>query len=281
MKIAVVGANGFVGSHVLAAIRARQHACIAVDLHPPTDALRPLAERWIQMDIHYPPAALFDVIGRPDACIHLAWSGLGNYKSSHHFERELPGQYRFLRTLIREGLPALVASGTCLEYGMKTGALNEEMDTAPTTAYGFAKDALRRQLTFLRADVPFAFTWARLFYVYGEGQSAKSLWPLLGQAVVRGDKCFPMSEGKQVRDYLPIETAAGHLVSLAEGLADIGLVNICSGRPMTLRTVVENWIRENQWPIMPEYGRFPYLDYEPMAFWGDVRKFTRWIERFG
>ena len=39
----------------------------------------------------------FERIGRPDVLIHLAWGGLPNYRSLHHFEGELPAQYRFLR----------------------------------------------------------------------------------------------------------------------------------------------------------------------------------------
>lgn len=272
MNIAVTGANGFIGRHVLAALRARGQSCTAVDLHPPPDTLRPLADRWVQLDIHHPPAPLYEALGRPGVCIHLVWSGLDNYRSLHHFERELPGQYRFLSTLIREGLPALVVSGTCLEYGMKTGELNEEMETAPATAYGFAKDALRRQLQFLRGQTPYALTWGRLFYVFGEGQSSRSLWPQLRQAVARGDARFPMSGGLQVRDYLPIETVADYLVSLAQQAKDVGTVNICSGQPVTVRELVTTWISANGWSIEPEYGRFPYPDYEPMAFWGSAAK---------
>jgi len=94
--------------------------------------------------------------------------------------------------------------------------------------------------------------------------------------VARGDARFPMSGGLQVRDYLPIETVADHLVSLAQQAKDVGTVNICSGQPVTVRELVTTWISANGWSIEPEYGRFPYPDYEPMAFWGNAAKLAAW-----
>jgi dTDP-6-deoxy-L-talose 4-dehydrogenase (NAD+) len=39
-----------------------------------------------------------------------------------------------------------------------------------------------------------------------------------------------------------------------------------------VRRLVEQWIERNGWSIDLELGRYPYPDYEPMAFWGDRRK---------
>jgi len=278
MKIAVIGANGFIGRHVLSALNKRNIPCVAVDLLPPDETTMSLTQEWRQMDIHNPPVNLFEQTGCPDACIHLAWKGLGNYKSLHHFESELPAHFRLLSTLVRQGLHSLVVTGTCFEYGMRSGELCETMEAQPTNAYGFSKAALCRQLQFLREVTPYAFTWCRLFYLFGEGQSQRSLWGQLRQAVNRGDTRFPMSGGEQLRDYLPVEIVAEHLVSLAVAQADIGTVNICSGHPVSVRSLVEQWIASNGWQIKPELGCYPYPDYEPMAFWGSAAKLTNWLQ---
>ncbi|MDA8230317.1 MAG: hypothetical protein M0006_03170 [Magnetospirillum sp.] len=81
-----------------------------------------------------------------------------------------------------------------------------------------------------------------------------------------------MSGGEQLRDYLPVTEAARHLADLAMARADIGIVNICSGRPVSVRRLVEGWIAEKGWTITPNFGHYPYPDHEPMAFWGDGRK---------
>lgn len=278
-KIAVTGASGFVGRHVLAEL-ARRDLSATVLLRPAS----PVPE-WVQrhrvvrLDIAdangNANASAFELTGRPDVLIHLAWGGLPNYKSLHHFEQELPAQYRFLKAMTGAGLRHLVVSGTCFEYGMQSGPLSEDLAAAPSNPYGLAKDMLRRQLRYLQSEQPFTLTWARLFYLHGEGQAPNSLLPLLQRAVERGDTTFPMSGGEQLRDYLSAAEVAQHLVTLALARSDCGIVNVCSGKPVSVRALVESWIAQNGWSITPALGRFPYPDHEPMAFWGDNQKLLR------
>ena len=174
--------------------------------------------------------------------------------------------------MVESGLQTLVVAGTCFEYGMQSGSLSEGLPMLPTTPYGFAKNALRCQLEYLKANRPFQLGWARLFYLYGEGQAESSLLPQLRGAVERGEQLFNMSGGEQLRDYLPVTTAARHLVSLALAEKDIGIVNVCSGIPISVRKLVEGWIKESGWSIKLNLGHYPYPDYEPIAFWGDSQK---------
>ena len=278
MNVAVTGASGFIGRHVLIELERRSVVGTMV-LRPSSDATLSLAKHTVaRMDLQNPPPNAFEMIGSPDALIHLAWDGLPNYRSRHHFEQELPAQYRFLRGLVESGLKNLVVAGTCFEYGMQSGPLREDMETRPTNPYGFAKDALRRQIEYLKSDQSFTLTWARLFYLYGDEQAENSLLPQLKGAVARGDKVFNMSGGEQLRDYLPVTEAAKCLVSLAMGNRDNGIVNICSGKPISVRKLVEDWIKENDWPIKLNLGHYPYPDYEPMAFWGERQKLDRCLE---
>jgi dTDP-6-deoxy-L-talose 4-dehydrogenase (NAD+) len=71
---------------------------------------------------------------------------------------------------------------------------------------------------------------------------------------------------------LPVEDAAGALVRLACLGRDNGVVNVCSGTPITVAQLVRGWIEANGWSIRLNLGYYPYPDYEPMAFWGDCRK---------
>lgn len=271
MRIAITGATGFIGRAVLVELSRRDIAAVACS-RSGIDALPGAGHRAIALDIHEAPADVYERLGRPETVIHLAWSGLPNYRSLHHVDSELPAQYRFLSGLVESGLQSLVVAGTCFEYGMQSGPLGEDLPTRPENPYGFAKDALRRELEFLKASRPFALTWARLFYLYGEGQAGTSLLPQLRQAVARGEKAFNMSGGEQLRDYLAVEEAARLLVSLAVAGCDAGAVNVCSGRPVSVRRLVEGWIRDNGWTIDLNLGHFPYPDYEPMAFWGERHK---------
>ena len=272
MKVAVTGATGFIGRHVLAELEARSVETIALARLATAKPMEHASSRVVQLDLHDAPSNAFELMGRPDVLIHLAWSGLPNYKSLHHFEQELPAQYRFLKSLVESGLQNIVVAGTCFEYGMRSGALSEDVTPHPSNPYGFAKDALRCQLEYLKSALPFDLTWARLFYLYGEGQAESSLLPQLRQAAERGDPVFNMSGGEQLRDYLPVTEVARSLVSLALAKKDMGVVNVCSGTPISVRKLVEDLIKKNGWSITLNLGHYPYPDYEPMAFWGDRRK---------
>lgn len=269
MKVVVTGASGFVGQHVLTDLL--RHGLEVVAVTREANRLAGLSEavRIMEMDISHPPTNCFEQMGRPDILIHLAWDGLPNYKSLHHFETELATQYHFLKLMLDGGLPSLLVTGTCFEYGMQSGPLVADMPTKPNNPYGYAKDALRKQLEFLKAQTQFNFTWARLFYMYGEGQPSTSLYPRLKEAVFNGDKIFNMSGGEQLRDYLPVEEIAPKIVQLALSQRDIGVINICSGKPISVRSLVEQWLNENGWEIELNLGYYPYPDYEPMAFWGN------------
>ena len=278
MKIAVTGASGFIGRHVLAILARQAVEVTALVRSSPTSQATLSAANIIQLDVQNPPPDAYEYIGSPDVLIHLAWNGLNDYKSLLHYEHELQNHYRLLKDLIEAGLPSLIVSGTCFEYGMQSGPLQEGMETRPHTPYGFAKDSLRIQLQFLKQYANFDLAWARLFYLYGEGQDETSLYPQLQHAVARGDDTFNMSGGEQLRDYLPVEAAADILVTLALVKQDIGIINVCSGRPISVRKLVEGWIKANGWQIRLNMGHYSYTDYEPMAFWGDSSKL---IEHMG
>jgi len=270
MKVAVTGVSGFVGRHVLTELKKHEADIVAIT----RDAAR-LNEhdgsvRVVEMDIANPTPDSYERLGKPDVLIHLAWDGLPNYKSLHHFETELPRQYQFLKSMVDSGLSSMLVTGTCFEYGMQSGALSATMPTKPTNPYGYAKDALRQQLEYLKQTKPFNLTWGRLFYMYGEGQPNTSLYPKLKEAVLRGDKVFNMSGGEQLRDYLPVEEVARQIVQLALAQRNIGAVNICSAQPISVRRLVEQWLAENNWEIELNLGHYPYPDYEPMAFWGEA-----------
>ena len=141
-------------------------------------------------------------LGRPDALIHLAWGGLPNYQSLHHYEQELPAHYRLLKDLVGDGLTNLVVAGTCFEYGMQSGPLGETMAAVPANPYALAKDTLRQQLQLLQRELPFALTWARLFYLHGEGQAQTALLPQLRQ-VGRRRRAAVRDVGRRAAARLP------------------------------------------------------------------------------
>ena len=270
MRVAVTGASGFVGRHVVEKLLA-QGADVVAAIHATSLAERP-GLRQVALDLSEPPADPFTHLHCPDALVHLAWGGLPHYRASHHLDTELPLQRAFLRACLSSGLRRLVVAGTCLEYGMAEGERAETDATAPVTAYAQAKlqllDALRADCEAHDTDL----TWLRLFYVYGDGQAPTSLRSQLQAAVRAGASTFAMSPGDQLRDFLPIDSAADHIARIAMHAPDAGIVNICSGRPIEVHAIVRKWLQSWGADIHLDRGVHSYPDYEPFAFWGSVRK---------
>ena len=275
MKVAVTGATGFLGGYVIEELAGRGHEIVAVVRDPGRLSGTVASKcRTVQLDLSQRIEGTFQRLGSPEALLNLAWGGLPAYRSLHHFEQELPAAYRFIAGLANQGLAQVLVTGTCFEYGMRSGPLDEAMDVHPTLPYAYAKNALRRQLEFLSVG-RFAFTWTRLFYLYGEGQAAGSLLPQLQRALAESQTKFPMSGGEQLRDFIHVREAARVLVELLEQRRGLGVVNVCSGRPTSVRSFVERWLDENGCAIELELGKYPYPDYEPMAFWGSREKLDR------
>lgn len=275
LSLVVTGATGFIGAHVVASALARGHRVMAVG----RDAAKAAAADWSgraefrSLDLHDPGLDAGALVAGADAMLHLAWPGLKNFRDSRHVTRWLPADARFLSAALEGGLPRLLVAGTCLEYGLQSGCLGENAPTDPSLAYPIAKDALRRFL-FLRPAAP--VQWARLFYLHGRGQSPNSLLAQLDAAIEAGDESFPMSGGAQLRDYLAVETVAERLVRLVE-TPSRGVFNLCSGEPISVRALVERRLAERGATLRLDLGRYPYPDYEPMAFWGDGAKLARAI----
>jgi len=270
VNVVVTGATGFLGRHVVKALTDRGHSVIAVARNAErVEALAwPSSIRFLQCDVHQPTLDVRNMWGPADVVMHLAWPGLPNYTNLTHFEQTLFADCRFLKTVVTSGYEHLLVTGTCFEYGMQSGPLDEGMETKPSNPYGLAKDTLRKFLEALRLTHPFTLQWARLFYIFGPGQNPNSLLVQLERALERGDEEFPMSGGEQLRDFLPAEQAAADLVRLIEHPECDGIINICSGKPVSVRSFVEGFLASKGKQIRLKLGHYPYPVHEPMAFWG-------------
>ncbi|MBT8763357.1 NAD(P)-dependent oxidoreductase [Desulfohalobiaceae bacterium Ax17] len=281
MKIVVTGATGFVGRHLVPELLAHGHSVLAVAKDMERGKSMPWFEQveFISMDLHDPLLEPESFLRVPDALVHLAWPGLPNYKDLFHYEQNLPAAYRFIKKMVAAGVQQVLVTGTCFEYGMQSGPLSEDLPTLPETSYGLAKDTLRKFLQELQKDYPFTLQWVRLFYMYGEGQNPNSLLAQLAHAIEQGHEVFNMSSGEQLRDYLPVEEVVRRLALLVEEPDINGIINCCSGKPISVRRLVEESVKKRKSSIRLNLGYYPYPDYEPMAFWGDAPKLNTLLEK--
>jgi dTDP-6-deoxy-L-talose 4-dehydrogenase (NAD+) len=279
VKIIVTGATGFVGRHVVAALLSRGHEVTGVARNGPDAAALPWRDctGFIACDLHDSAIDPATLLGVPDVLVHLAWPGLPNYGDLFHFERNLPADYRFIKRMVAAGTRHVLVTGTCFEYGMQSGPLSEDAPALPGNAYGVAKNTLWLFLRALQAQQPFVLQWARLFYLHGPGQNAGSVLAQLDRAIDAGERRFNMSGGEQLRDYLPVQEAAGVLAAVIERREFSGIINCCSGRPVSIRSLVEQRIKQRAADIALNLGHVPYPDGEPFAFWGSRQRLDQLI----
>ncbi|MBN8856802.1 MAG: NAD(P)-dependent oxidoreductase [Sphingobacteriales bacterium] len=275
-KVLVTGATGFIGNYVVEELLQRNYTVIT------SSAKEALARQkswfakttYIPLDLEFlnTDENYFDFFGKPDILIHLTWEGLPNYKDNFHIEKNLPRHKVFLENMISNGLKNVNITGTCFEYGMQEGKLKEDMPSLPDNPYAIAKNNLRLYIESLKSRFFFTCKWIRLFYMFGKGQSAKSLLSQLQQALDNKEDIFNMSGGEQTRDFLPVEKVAKYIVDIAAQTEVTGVINCCSGIPVTVKQLVQEYLKENNQSIKLNLGYYPYPDYEPMHFWGDNNK---------
>lgn len=275
-KVLVTGATGFIGNYVIKELLLHDCKIIATSYDPEkAKGMDWYAQvEYIPFDLRTTDNSVdcYSFFNEPDVMIHLAWEGLPNYKAAFHVEANLPRHLVFLKNMVSNGLKDLVVTGTCFEYGMKEGCLKEDMETEPANPYAVAKDLLRREMEVFAGEKQIHFKWVRLFYMYGRGQNVNSLFSQLDMALARNETVFNMSGGEQERDYLPVEKVAAYIVHIALQYQVEGIINCCSGKPVAVKDLVQQYLEEKKQTIKLNLGFYPYADYEPMRFWGDNSK---------
>lgn len=282
-KVLVTGATGFIGNYVIEELLQRHYHVISSSANK-TNAeqkswFNKTDYRALDLKLLKDNENYFNFFDRPDIMIHLSWEGLPNYKDNFHLEETLPKHKIFLKNILKNGLKNLNITGTCFEYGMQEGKLSENMDPLPGNPYAEAKNELRIFIEELKKSYSFEYKWIRLFYMFGKGQNAKSLLSQLQHALDKGDETFNMSGGEQTRDFLPVEKVAEYIVDVATQTNITGIINCCSGIPVTIKQMVLNYLNLRHQSIKLNFGYYPYPDYEPMHFWGDNNRLNQIIQK--
>ncbi|MGX2982256.1 NAD-dependent epimerase/dehydratase family protein [Helicobacter sp. 23-1045] len=264
--ILLTGATGFIGKQVLKYLLSQNHHIIAPTRNP--SKLKSF-QNHRNLEIIKHNIYTQDLNVKCDILVHLAWSGMDNVRDFSHIETNFMRSLAFLKNALKCGVRQIAVAGSCFEYGTHWGKVSEHFIPNPQTSYGIAKVFLQKALCELQKTYDFRLKWLRIFYLYGEGQNPHSLIPQLQSAINAGQMSFDMSGGEQMRDYLDIQIAAKYIANIALNDAFDGVCNICSGAPISIRNLLERYLRDTNQKIHLNFGFYPYPNYEPLAYFGD------------
>lgn len=265
MNVLVTGANGYIGRHVVEELLQREHKVIASDFS--FDGVNPSAV-FCKADLFSGSRQIFEETEKPDLCIHLAWQDGFVHHSPQHM-LNLSRHYEFLSNLIDGGCQNIAVMGTMHEVGYWEGAINETTPCNPLSQYGVAKNALRQSLTLLKQQKEFNFYWLRAYYILGDDLKNHSIFTKLLEAASQGQKEFPFTTGKNKYDFITVEELAKRIVAASTQTAYTGIINVCTGKPISLAERVETFIQERNLDIHLHYGVFPEREYDSPLIYGD------------
>jgi len=141
------------------------------------------------------------------------------------------------RAFCAAGGRRIVCAGTCAEYDWSVDVCHEGVTPlTPTTAYGRAKLQLFRAMADLCAHHDVAFSWGRIFHLYGPNEHPARLIPSVIRSLLGGAEARTTA-GEQVRGFLHVADAANAFAHLVASDA-VGAFNVGSGQPLTIADVV-------------------------------------------
>lgn len=256
--ILITGAGGFVGRQVLKALKGKGHRVTAV--------LRPGQQlpAGYEADAAVATPDLFseeeawwrERLGGIDCVIHSAWYvEPGKYLDNPRNLDCVAGSIALAKAAVAAGVGHFIGIGTCMEYRLPGDRLAVDSPLEPATLYAAAKLALYHMLGHFLPGTATTFSWCRLFYLYGEGEYAARLVPYVRAQLEKGET-VKLSAGTQLRDYLDVAEAGRQIAAVVE-TGQTGAINICSGKAVTIRALVEG--------IADEYGRRDLLEFGTAA----------------
>lgn len=272
----VTGGAGYIGSHVVAALRAASIPTLVVD------SLSSGHREFVPDDVPFLHASILDteVVARSmmdhgvTGVIHLAgfkYAGVSVQEPLLTYDQNVTGTAQLLKAMELADVDKLVFSSSAATYGTpRVDIVTEETATAPESPYGESKligEWLIRDQGVARG---LKHTSLRYFNVVGSGSpelydtSPHNLFPIVLRALTSGKTPkingtdYNTEDGTCVRDYVHVADLAASHVAAAQALADgkslERVYNLGSGDGLSVRQIMTAMARVTGIDFDPEIG---------------------------
>ncbi len=241
MRVLVTGGVGFIGSHLVEALRARGDDVVVLDRCDAGRAARP-GVRWLVGDLR-DGSALDAALDGVEAVVHLAARpGVRESFADPAGVRadNVEATARLLERLAGHRGARLVFAGSSSVYGARAaGSFGEDdVPLRPISPYGQSKlDAERLVADAARSGL--AATTLRLFTVYGPGQRPEMAIARFVRLGLADQPVTVFGDGDMTRDFTYVSDAVDALVRALDRAEGHQVYNVGAGAPVTLRALVE------------------------------------------
>ena len=280
MKLFITGGTGFIGKHVVNKLKHEGHELLLLSRKSETSEY--FSEE--KQNVTVVEGDLSNInhwkkeveIFQPNTAIHLAWEGIPDYgcKTSLNNLKYGLDLYMMLAEL---GCKRVVSTGSCWEYGLKHGELNEDLPVKPSNAFTASKNALNWVGKEIAKENNMKFIWTRLFYVYGPGQKETSLIPYIINCGKKG-KTPEIKTPFVKNDFVYVEDVANAIFMIVENCMQDAVFNIGSGYSTCLQDIIN--IIDNYYGLQFSQQMIPpKSDYDESSvdFWANIYRINKEI----
>jgi nucleoside-diphosphate-sugar epimerase len=233
MNLFITGGSGFLGSALLPRLVGGGHRVLALSRRPRAGAA---GVEWVAGDLGDPNSYRLALRAfGADTVVHLAWEGLPD-RGDRYSRLNARMSEQLFEVVADEGCRALLAVGSCWEYGPVRGPAREDTPAYTGTPFTLAKQQIRATGERLAARRGVQFTWVRPFFAYGPGQRADALVPTL-IARARAGNPLVLRTPDAAHDFVFVDDVADALLLLLGLRPGSHIVNVGSGRLTRVREV--------------------------------------------
>lgn len=235
-KVLVTGATGFIGSQVTAELLRRGYEVHAL-VYSKYVAEQPHFVQHTMNLMDTQAVSTFLSEHKFENLIHLAWY-VGPKCHVHNLNLDwVVATLNLLKAFAENGGKVFSANGTVSEYDFSYGYLTEDKSPIENQSlHGVCKSAFYKIASSYCKQNNCQFKWPRIFNLYGPNEKPQRLMPSVINSCLKGEDVL-VSDCLKFQDYLHVEDTARGIVDVFESNLQ-GAVNICSGQPVQLRTIV-------------------------------------------
>ncbi len=271
-KVLVTGLGGFIGRRCVPFLLEKGYEVHGVGRGRKPDFIDDQVEwrRLDLLDLNATAACVRELC--PTHLLNLAWYTVhGKYwRAPENFKWVQAGLNLLISFSEADG-KRFVGAGSCAEYDWNYGFLSEDLTPrVPHSPFGRCKNALYEASASLGEVSGVSFAWGRVFFVYGPHENGARLVPSVITSLLSGRRAR-CSHGNQIRDFSHVDDVAAAFVALLD--SDVtGGVNIASGWPVSLKTLISMIAEKIERPDLVELGALPTPENDPPMLAADVRK---------